>query len=183
MSHRIAMSFTRDAILFKSRVHGPNYEVGAQICDLSVLQLHARRSSSSSVGSAMCIASPRGARLQLTRRRKGTKRPTHCRKETIVSGLFLTSFLFNGPRNRSEPAARQACVWHQVGVATTRPDSPCHYARRHATSRAVGGGGAGKPTQGHMARLKRGLYTLRRYKLTDAIIPTHMHRIPSELRS
>ncbi|CAL8174962.1 unnamed protein product [Prunus armeniaca] len=91
MSHRIAMSFTRDAILFKSRVHGPNYEVGAQICDLSVLQLHARRSSSSSVGSAMCIASPRGARLQLTRRRKGTKRPTHCRNYCIGVVLNLLS--------------------------------------------------------------------------------------------
>ncbi|CAL2277422.1 unnamed protein product [Prunus armeniaca] len=175
------MSFTRDSILFKSRVHGTNYEVGAQICDLPVLQLHARRSSSSSVGSAMRVTSPRGGRLQLTRRRKGTKRPTHCRNYCI--GLFLTSFLFNGPRNRSEPTARQACVWHQVGVATTRPDSPCHYTRRHATSRAVGGGCAAKPTHGHMARPKRGLYTLRRYELTDAIIPTHMHRIPSELRS
>ncbi|CAL2277381.1 unnamed protein product [Prunus armeniaca] len=91
MSHRIAMSFTRDAILFKSRVHGPNYEVGAQICDVPVLQLHARRSSSSSVGSAMCITSPRGARLQLTRRRKGTKRPTHCRNYCIGVVLNLLS--------------------------------------------------------------------------------------------
>ncbi|CAL2277446.1 unnamed protein product [Prunus armeniaca] len=31
MSHRIAMSFTRDAILFKSRVRGTNSEVGALI--------------------------------------------------------------------------------------------------------------------------------------------------------
>ncbi|CAL2277313.1 unnamed protein product [Prunus armeniaca] len=83
MSHGQAMSFSRDAILFKSRVHGPNYEVGAQICDLLDLPLHMRRSGSSSVASAICRRPPRGVRLQLTRRRKGTKRPTQCRTYCI----------------------------------------------------------------------------------------------------
>ncbi|CAL2277423.1 unnamed protein product [Prunus armeniaca] len=103
-----------------------------------VLQLHARRSSSSSVGSAMRVTSPRGGRLQLTRRRKGTKRPTHCRNYCIGVVLNLLSVQWAPqPIGTDGPAA---CVWHQVGVATTRPDSPCHYTRRHATSRAVGGG-------------------------------------------
>ncbi|KAI5344031.1 hypothetical protein L3X38_011908 [Prunus dulcis] len=71
--HAISMSFTRDAVLFQSRVRGPNSEVGAQICGLPDLPLHTRRSSSSSVASVICPTLPRGARLQLTRRRKGTK--------------------------------------------------------------------------------------------------------------
>ncbi|CAL8174965.1 unnamed protein product [Prunus armeniaca] len=86
------MSFTRDAILFKSRVHGPNSEVGAQICDLPDLPLHTRRSSSSSVASAICRKSPRGARLQLTRCRKGTKRPTHYRNYCFGVVLNFVSF-------------------------------------------------------------------------------------------
>ncbi|CAL2277309.1 unnamed protein product [Prunus armeniaca] len=65
MSRGITMSFTRDAVVFKSRVHGPNFEVGAQICGLPDLPLHAHRSSSSSVAYAICPTSPLGARLQL----------------------------------------------------------------------------------------------------------------------
>ncbi|KAL6272353.1 hypothetical protein ACE6H2_023045 [Prunus campanulata] len=61
------MSFTRDAVLFKSTVQAPNSEVGARICGLPDFPLHARRSSSSSTSSAMCPTSPR---LQLTRQRK-----------------------------------------------------------------------------------------------------------------
>ncbi|KAI5344005.1 hypothetical protein L3X38_011882 [Prunus dulcis] len=101
ISHGAAMSFTRDAVLFKSRVHGPNSEVGAQICGLPDLSLHARRSSSSSIASAICPTSPRGARLQLIR-----------------------------PHSRLELAVWQACAWHKVGVAMIRPDSPCHSISR-----------------------------------------------------
>ncbi|CAL2277215.1 unnamed protein product [Prunus armeniaca] len=136
MSHGIATSFTHDAVLFKSRVHWPNSEVGAWICGLPDLPLHVRRSSSSSVASAICLTSPRGARLQLTRRRKGTK-TKHSGLDALpkLSGLFLTSFWFNRPHSRLEPAIQQACAWNQVGVATTRPDSSCHSMRWHAISR------------------------------------------------
>ncbi|CAL2277424.1 unnamed protein product [Prunus armeniaca] len=40
---------------------------------------------------AMRVTSPRGGRLQLTRRRKGTKRPTHCRNYCIGVVLNLLS--------------------------------------------------------------------------------------------
>ncbi|CAL2277337.1 unnamed protein product [Prunus armeniaca] len=39
----------------------------------------------------MRVTSPRGGRLQLTRRRKGTKRPTHCRNYCIGVVLNLLS--------------------------------------------------------------------------------------------
>ncbi|CAL9020993.1 unnamed protein product, partial [Prunus brigantina] len=71
-SHGIAMSVTRDAVLFESRVHGPNSEVRAQICGLRDLPLHARRFSSSAIASAISPTSPRGAPLQLNGHRKGT---------------------------------------------------------------------------------------------------------------
>ncbi|KAI5344047.1 hypothetical protein L3X38_011924 [Prunus dulcis] len=65
--HGIAKSLTRDAVLFQSRARGHNFEVEAYICGLPDLQLHARRSNSSSVASAICPTSPYGVRLQLTR--------------------------------------------------------------------------------------------------------------------
>ncbi|KAI5313098.1 hypothetical protein L3X38_042272 [Prunus dulcis] len=94
--HAIAMGFTPDAVLFQSRVHGPNSEVGTQICGLPDLPLHARRSSSSSVASAICPTSPRGARFQLTRRWKGTKmKNSGTDPLPKLLGLFSTSFRFN----------------------------------------------------------------------------------------
>ncbi|CAL9020994.1 unnamed protein product, partial [Prunus brigantina] len=51
---------------------GPNSEVRAQICGLRDLLLHARRSSSSAIASSISPTSPRRARLQLNRHRKGT---------------------------------------------------------------------------------------------------------------
>ena len=73
ISHGNAMSLTRDAVLFKSTVHGPNSQVGSQISGLPDSPLHARRSSSPPIASAICPTSPRGDRLQLPGHRKGTK--------------------------------------------------------------------------------------------------------------
>ena len=73
MSHGNAMSLTRDTVLFKSTVRGPNSQVGAQISGLPDLPLHARRSSSPPIASTICATSPRGAQFQLTGHRKGTK--------------------------------------------------------------------------------------------------------------
>ena len=95
------MSFTRDAVLFRPRVRVPNSEVGAQICGLPDLPLHARRSSSSSVASAICPTSPRGARLQLTRLRKGTKAKKQRDRrtaETVGELLFGSTVVSQAPR-------------------------------------------------------------------------------------
>ncbi|CAL9020872.1 unnamed protein product [Prunus brigantina] len=135
ISHGITMSFTRDAILFESRVHGPNSEVRAKIYGLPDLSLHARRSSSSAIASSINPTSPREDRLQLTGHRKGTKKK-NSRTDALpkLLGLFLTHFLFSGPHSRLDPAVWQACAWHKVRVATLRPDSPHHSMRRHAIS-------------------------------------------------
>ncbi|KAI5344050.1 hypothetical protein L3X38_011927 [Prunus dulcis] len=105
------MSFTRDAVVFQARVRGPDSEVGAQACGLPDLPLHARHSSSSSVASAICPTSPRGARLQLTRRPKGTKtkkQPDRRTAETVgvVLNFFSVQLSLGRPRGRLEPAGR-----------------------------------------------------------------------------
>ncbi|KAI5344039.1 hypothetical protein L3X38_011916 [Prunus dulcis] len=87
------MSFTHAAVLFQSRVHGPNSEVGAQIYGLAYLPLHACCSSSSSVASAICPTSPCGARVQLTRHRKGTKMKRQQDRRTAETvGVVLNFF-------------------------------------------------------------------------------------------
>ncbi|PQP99472.1 hypothetical protein Pyn_37026 [Prunus yedoensis var. nudiflora] len=48
-----------------------------------------------------------------------------------------------GPTADGEPAVRQACAQHEVGVATTTSDRPYHFMRRHAISR--GGAGDSQP--------------------------------------
>ncbi|KAI5344046.1 hypothetical protein L3X38_011923 [Prunus dulcis] len=145
IGHGMAMSFTRDAVLFQSRVRRSNSEVGAQIYGLPNLTAHAGRSSSSSVASAIYPTSPRGARLQLTRCRKGMKTKKQRDRRTaeivrVVLNFFSVQLSLGRPRGRLEPAARQACPWLKVGVGTTRPDSPCHSMRRLVISR---GGGVG----------------------------------------
>ncbi|KAI5344048.1 hypothetical protein L3X38_011925 [Prunus dulcis] len=90
--HGIAMNFTRDAVLFQSRVRGPNSEVGAQICGLPDLPLHARRSSSSSVASAKL---PKKQRDRRTAETVG-----------VVLNFFSVQLSLRRPRGRLEPAGR-----------------------------------------------------------------------------
>ncbi|KAI5344026.1 hypothetical protein L3X38_011903 [Prunus dulcis] len=112
------MSFTRAAVLFQSRVRGPNSEVGTQIYGLADLPLHACRSSSSLVASAICPTSPRGARVQLTRHRKRTKTKRQQDRRTAETvGVVLNFFSFHLSLGRPR------------GDWNLRPDRPAYGTR------------------------------------------------------
>ncbi|KAI5313099.1 hypothetical protein L3X38_042273 [Prunus dulcis] len=88
-------------------------------------------STSSSVASAICPTSPRGARFQLTRCWKGTKMKKLRDQRTVetvgvILNFFSIQLSLGRPRGQLEPAARQACPCHKVGVGMKRLDSPCH---------------------------------------------------------